>query len=92
MNQKSKQRETLLEQHNRNHSYSRELPSQCKKDVIHAADLDQDGHITADGILKTVVDIGASGASGASGHISRNDVEEIMNVHGEKYQDHVTLN
>jgi hypothetical protein len=41
-------------------SYSEELPSRCKKEIISAADFHHDGKITFDGLYHTIYNIGAA--------------------------------
>ena len=45
---------------NLNHSFSEELPSRCKKEIIRAADYHDDGKITIDGLYQIVSNIGAA--------------------------------
>lgn len=45
---------------NHNHSFSEELPSRCKKEIIRAADYHDDGKITIDGLYQIVSNIGAA--------------------------------
>mmetsp|Transcript_1305 Transcript_1305/g.2008 ORF Transcript_1305/g.2008 Transcript_1305/m.2008 type:complete len:124 (+) Transcript_1305:97-468(+) len=66
-------------------NYSEELPSRCKKEIIDAADFQRDGHITIDGILTIVTNIGAGKK------VLREDIERIMSELGEKSHENRTI-
>eukprot|EP00558_Chaetoceros_sp_UNC1202_P010644 CAMPEP_0197236798 /NCGR_PEP_ID=MMETSP1429-20130617/3803_1 /TAXON_ID=49237 /ORGANISM="Chaetoceros sp., Strain UNC1202" /LENGTH=129 /DNA_ID=CAMNT_0042695671 /DNA_START=40 /DNA_END=429 /DNA_ORIENTATION=- len=58
-------------------NYSGELPSRCKKEIVHAADFHKNGQITTEGLLTIVHNIGAGN------QIVKEDIEGIMRELGD---------
>lgn len=59
-------------------SFTHTLPSRCKKEIIHAADVRKDGLISLEGVMMIVENIGASTL------VTRKDMEGIFYELGEE--------
>ena len=57
------------------YSYAQELPSRCKKEIVHAADINKDGSIDQEELTKILSNIGAS--ESLSSQDLRNIIQEI---------------
>ena len=58
-------------------SYSQELPSRCKKEIINAIHVNNDDHVDEDGLVRILQNIGAGGS------ILRSDLHNIFKELGD---------
>ena len=59
------------------HSYAQELPSRCKKEIVHAADINKDGTIDEEKLSTILYNIGASES------LSKQDLRNIFQELGD---------
>ena len=59
------------------YSYSQELPSRCKKEIVHAADINKDGRIHEEGLFQIISNIGADES------VSKQDLRNIVTEIGD---------
>ena len=67
------------------YSYSQELPSRCKKEIVHAADVNKDGRIDEEHLSQIISNIGAEES------VSKQDLRNILKEVGDSRSHTISL-